>query len=560
MRKNLYSILFTLAASCLTGTMLQSCSEDEYTSTGDLFQPRFAADPAVDTLWRNKVTMAWYEVNNAKSYTVRVFNDNYYTDLFMEKEVTDPGIIIDDIPYNKKFYVMVRTNAQNEANNSQWATTGFTTLKRRDFPQLLQEVETSDITKTTAVIRWTGSHEADEYVDSISVVPTTSTTAAPMGRMLTEEEKAQGFVNVSDLLAGTDYTVTIYNSTVERKYDRPYNVVYFSTVGEPAQTIYVNLTDDFSALLAYNNDNDAVPENSEYILPAGSTYTISPFKIKKGFTIRGEEGGEKPHLICNGSWNFAENSHVKKFEMINLKVSHKAEGQYFVNADSPFQLQQATFTNVDFVGLTRGFWRHKNENEKIVKNIIIDGCIFDKCTQPSGSYGFIYLEAAKNEANGFDDLQNVTIKNTTLCRSIGRNADGTKAYDGWTNLIQANKCNNPMNIKLSAVTIYDYCPGKALINIDYAEGSTLTVERLILASGCSLLLNKKPAQLSATYRNNFATSEYSRTMTDYNGINCSSSAADIFANPANGDYTLNPANADAQLMIEAKAGDPRWIK
>ncbi len=223
-------------------------------------------------------------------------------------------------------------------------------------------------------------------------------------------------------------------------------------------------------------------------------------------------------------------------------------------------MQQATFTNVDFVGLTRGFWRHKNENEKIVKNIIIDGCLFDKCTQASGSYGFIYLEAAKNEANGFDDIQNVTIKNTTIGRSVIRNADGTKAYDGWTNLIQANKSTNPMNIKLSAVTIYDYCLGKALINIDYAEGSTLTVDRLILASGCSQLLNKKPAQLSYSYSNNFATSEYSRTMADYNGINCSSSAADVFANPANGDYTLNAANADAQQMIQAKAGDPRWIK
>ncbi len=559
MRKNLYSIIFTLAAFCFSGFMLQSCSEDEYRSTGDLFQPRFAADPTVDTLMRNKVTIAWYEVNNAKSYTVRVYNDNYYTDLFMEQEVTDPGIIINDIPYNKKFYVMVRTNAQNEANNSQWATTGFTTLKRRDFPQLLQEVETSDITKTTATVRWTVSEDADKYVDSITVVPTTSTTAASVCRMLTEEEKAQGCVNVSDLVPGTDYTVTIYNSTLERKYDRPYNVVYFSTVGEPAKIFYVTLTDDLSALLAYNNDDDAVPENSEYVLPAGSTYTISPFRIKKGFTIRGEEGGEKPHLICNGSWNFAENSHVKKFEMVNLKVSHKAEGQYFVNADSPFQLQQATFTNVDFVGLTRGFWRHKNENEKIVKNIIIDGCIFDKCTQASGSYGFIYLEAAKNEANGFDDIQNVTIKNTTIGRSVIHYADGT-TDPGWTNLIQANKSTNPMNIKLSAVTIYDYCPGKALINIDYAEGSTLTVDRLILASGCSQLLNKKPAQLSYSYSNNFATSEYSRTMADYNGINCSSSAADVFANPANGDYTLNAANADAQQMIQAKAGDPRWIK
>ncbi len=559
MRKNLYSIIFTLAAFCLSGFMLQSCSEDEYRSTGDLFQPRFAADPTVDTLMRNKVTIAWYEVNNAKSYTVRVYNDNYYTDLFMEQEVTDPGIIINDIPYNKKFYVMVRTNAQNEANNSQWATTGFTTLKRRDFPQLLQEVETSDITKTTATVRWTVSEDADKYVDSITVVPTTSTTAASVCRMLTEEEKAQGCVNVSDLVSGTDYTVTIYNSTLERKYDRPYNVVYFSTVGEPAKIFYVTLTDDLSALLAYNNDDDAVPENSEYVLPAGSTYTISPFRIKKGFTIRGEEGGEKPHLICNGSWNFAENSHVKKFEMVNLKVSHKAEGQYFVNADSPFQLQQATFTNVDFVGLTRGFWRHKNENEKIVKNIIIDGCLFDKCTQASGSYGFIYLEAAKNEANGFDDIQNVTIKNTTIGRSVIHYADGTTDH-GWTNLIQANKSTNPMNIKLSAVTIYDYCPGKALINIDYAEGSTLTVDRLILASGCSQLLNKKPAQLSYSYSNNFATSEYSRTMADYNGINCSSSAADVFANPANGDYTLNAANADAQQMIQAKAGDPRWIK
>ncbi len=44
MKSNIFKVIFSAAVMTM---VITGCSEDEYTSRGDLFQPRFATNPAV---------------------------------------------------------------------------------------------------------------------------------------------------------------------------------------------------------------------------------------------------------------------------------------------------------------------------------------------------------------------------------------------------------------------------------------------------------------------------------------------------------------------------------
>ena len=129
MIKLLRKLATAMLPALLCGTLFIGCeADDKYTKVDDLFQPRFVLEkPEVKA---NSVTLVWYKVNDATSYTVQLHQDQYYTSLFMEIETTDPYVFIDDIPYGTTFYIRVRSNAANATNNSQWKYTSASTEAR----------------------------------------------------------------------------------------------------------------------------------------------------------------------------------------------------------------------------------------------------------------------------------------------------------------------------------------------------------------------------------------------------------------------------------------------
>ena len=50
-------------------------------------------------------------------------------------------------------------------------------------------------------------------------------------------------------------------------------------------SIPVGLDDDLSAMLLNNDVDLEVPEGTEYYLPAGSSYRVTPFALMKGFRL-----------------------------------------------------------------------------------------------------------------------------------------------------------------------------------------------------------------------------------------------------------------------------------
>ena len=70
-------------------------------------------------------------------------------------------------------------------------------------------------------------------------------------------------------------------------------------------SIQVGLEDDLSAMLLDNDVDPEVPEGTEYYLPAGSSYRVTPFSLMKGFRLAGSRDGVKPVVVLEGSWSIA---------------------------------------------------------------------------------------------------------------------------------------------------------------------------------------------------------------------------------------------------------------
>ncbi len=152
MIKLLRKLATVMLPAFLCGTLLIGCeADDKYTKVDDLFQPRFVLEkPEVKA---NSVTLVWYKVNDATSYTVQLHQDQYYTSLFMEIETTDPYVFIDDIPYGTTFYIRVRSNAAKTINNSQWSYVSASTEARPEYAKLVEDVSKTEITESSP-IRW----------------------------------------------------------------------------------------------------------------------------------------------------------------------------------------------------------------------------------------------------------------------------------------------------------------------------------------------------------------------------------------------------------------------
>ena len=77
----------------LCGTLLTGCTDDKYNKINDLFQPRFVLEePEVKG---NSISLVWYKVNDAVSYTVEYYLDQYHSNLFMAQETTVPQLAVE---------------------------------------------------------------------------------------------------------------------------------------------------------------------------------------------------------------------------------------------------------------------------------------------------------------------------------------------------------------------------------------------------------------------------------------------------------------------------------
>lgn len=545
-----------VAASAVTFT---SCSEDEYTSRGDLFQPRFVLSSAVKVVNNNDAQCIWYDVNDAVSYTVELYTDQYYTNLFMAFDTTDPFFILEDLPYGTNLFLRVRSNAADPANNSRWAKANFFTETRPEFAQLLRSVSRDEIEDNAVTFSWLVDPE--NPADSFSIKPAMANTLADgtvipeITGMIPADNIASGTMRVEGLTASTLYNLNIYDTKKTRKHDKPYNSVTFRTTGPAPATIEVGLTEDLGQMLLNGNTDPDVPEGTVYSLPSGASYIISPFAIQKGFKVVGPEDGDRPVIVMNGTWSTASGAYVSIFGFENVELRNQATNQYFFNSGSSYTIEEVGLINVKFVDIKRGFWRHQNANKKVINSFLIENCWFDKCGyngNSGGSYGFFNLASAGKSAVGdYDQFDELTIRNTTFSRCWDHELNV-----GWPNFLDHSHSYLPIRFTLENCTFYDYCLNNNMIMLTSTEGSTVTIKNNLVASASGTFISLGSGSKN-TFDNNYWTTDYKQGLGAIKGIKLSVSAADIMKDPENGDYTITDKQSEVYLF---GVGDPRWLK
>lgn len=544
--KLLYRLTTVLLPALLWGALFTSCQDDQYNKIDDLFQPRFVLEkPEVKS---NSITLVWYKVNDASSYTVELHQDTYYKSLFMSVDTTEPFVFLDDIPYGTTFYIRVRSNAANAVNNSQWTYTNASTEARPEYAKLLEDVSKTEITENSAIIRW--KVDVQNPVDSISVMPMMDKTLANVSRYLTEDEKAQGRAEVTGLDKNTLYAVNIYDTSKPRKYDKPYNQATFRTAGPAAESITVGWDDDLTKLLTDNNDNAEITEGTEYFLPAGSSYRLNPFEIKKGFRLVGSTEGIKPIVTMESSWNVVAGSYISGIEFVNIEFRQEILNSYFFNSGNAYTLENISFVNCDFYGFGRGFWRHQGANNKHLMNFEMEGCKFEQCGWQTGAYGTFHLGSTDKEGNSYDHLERVIFRNCTFSRD-NNSTDGW----GWGNIFYAPNLDKPIHLEYKNVTFYSFCRNQRMINIQSAVGSELVLEGVVLASPCGEIYSIG-ANTTTSFSNNYTTKDYALGGSKINATDLDMTAAELFVDPEKGDLTIKDSNSP---IVTNRSGDTRWI-
>ncbi len=545
MIKYIYQMTKVIGAVLLGAVLFTGCEDEKYNKIDDLFQPRFVLDePKVES---NSITLVWYKVNEAASYTVELHLDNYYKSLFMTVETASPYVFLDDIPYGTTFYIRVRSNATNEINNSQWSYASAATKARPAYAKIVEDVSKTEITESSAIIRW--KKDAQNPVDSISVMPMMDKTLPAISRYLTSEEQAQGYAEVDGLTKNTLYAANLYDTNKPRTYDKPYNQVTFRSAGPSAASVQVGWGDDLTALLSKNNNDSEVPEGTEYFLPAGSSYRLTPFAIKKGFRLAGSTEGAKPVVIMEASWNVLASSYIASLEFVNVEFRQEILNSYFMNVGNSYTIENVSFVNCDFIRLGRGFWRHQGANAKHVMNFEMEGCMFSECGWQTGAYGTFHLNSYSNSIS-YDQFDRAIFRNCTF----SRDTDGTTGY-GWGNIFYAPYLDKPIYLEFKNTTIYNYCRNQRVINIESAVGSELVIEGMVLASSSGDLY-AIGANTSTTFSNNYTTKDYALGGSKMNATDLDVTAADLFVDPEKGNLTIKDQSSP---IATNRAGDTRWI-
>lgn len=536
---------FGIACLMMILVAMQSCNNNyDYDLVGDLFQPKFILEePLVEG---NSVSLVWYEINEAKSYTVEFYTDNYYSKLFEQYHTTKASFTADDIPYSTQYYIWVRANSDNPKHHSQWTKTKAKTSERPPFAKILNEVERVDIGENEVRISWV--IDLNNPIDSITLIPAQDTSALSMCRYLTEEELVKGEAHLTYLQKNTLYYANVYDNTKSRKYDKPYNQIKFRTAGPSAETIVVNRTMNLDSLLKANNENAEIPEGAEYFLETGCSFKIGSIAIKKGFKLTGSTEGTVPQIELDGSWDIADGAYISNVTFENIRFYQTIDAGYFFNSGNSWTIDEVVIYNCVFNYFKRGFWRHKSGGKyKEIGSFEMSYSMLDEVGGHSGPYGTFSINSG-----GDDNIKKAVFSHCTFMRDHYQTDDKTKNF---RHLFDYNNSAYPIHLEYRNVTICDYAYNQGLINIPAAENSTLIVENVLVAANTGVMLRGVTASTTKIFSNNYATSDHLIGVGDINGTSLSMSAEDLFVDPVAGNLTIKNPSSE---IITNKVGDSRW--
>lgn len=370
---------------------------------------------------------------------------------------------------------------------------------------------------------------------------------------LTEADMAASSLKIEGLQAATIYVVRLFNGD---------NRVGMAN----AQTTSAGPTGDYTATYSASKTMGALLDevaakaaedgNSEYsvtvIIPAGVTAIIagdpaegstdeySTLTIPSGMSVTfyGESGDAKDAIQVYKSVNIAGVHAMVKFQNLTI-TGTESQKDYMFNQSDACAVDSVVFKECKVSGFAKSFCRTQGgtyDATNYINVLSLENCVFSNIGQ---GYGFIHVDG--------------TIINNVVVDGCTFNDINEK---GKCFFMQSKYTQDIESLRIRNCTFYNFC-GSGQYFIDFKDAAygpaTFEMTNIIFGKTADETTNKNVRGTCnvADYTTNcYSLSDCYKVI---KGSTVSDkSSADVFADPANGDFTLKSG-----CGIE-KCGDPRW--
>ncbi|WP_316765609.1 fibronectin type III domain-containing protein [Pedobacter frigiditerrae] len=517
-KNNIYiSIFFLMTLIGFSGCKDDMMEEITTLNVDRTFSPTGLTASVVN---KTNVLLTWKAVNNAKTYTVEVFENADFSGTAVK---TIPNITFTQVPYtvtglsgDTQYSIRVKGVGEG-TDDSKWVTASAKT----DPEQIFSAINAAKLTANSVALNWPTGQTA------------TTITLSPgnITRTVTAAEIAAGEAIVTGLTGETLYTAKLLNGTKVR------GTITFTTLLDLGGAIAVYPTDNLATLIANANAGDV------FALFPGTYNINADITATKSISIKGAKPTDKPMI---------------KGMIIRLK------------ANAGLALKDL---DIDGTGSLNGNQAviYDEASDNAYGNLSIENCIIKNYVK-----GLIYVNVkaliesvtikgnliSNIECNGGDfidfrtglaktvNFSNNTVYNSALARDFFRmDPTGSTNFPTITSVIT-----------ISTNTLNGMCNGAAnrLLYVRLANHQIFFSKNIVANSG-GILTNQASTIIVAA---NFTGNNYFNAPTYLAGSATANAKYDTgtstslnpgFTAPATGNFTISETTLKTNGI-----GDPRW--
>ena len=370
------------------------------------------------------------------------------------------------------------------------------------------EVTVDELTHNSASFSWA------EVADAYTLVPGESPTAD--GAEAFPAGSATTFT-ASNLKGSTTYTFSVIKNgaiigyvTFETEYEAPANAIDIESF-EAFKNAITNGNGD----IALNLISD-ITLNEEVIVPATTTSltifctSTTPIRYTKA---------DKGDLVV------AADASLTKIEFYNIYCIDETTSGYLLNVKNSFQVNDITANRLSLSNF-RGIIRTQTTaNATKFGTITFNNCVITNI----GSYGILNTKVSGVE------LAKISMANTT----VNQTSSGSMFTLLQTPEITIDRC-----------TFYNLAKGKTVIDTNKVKAGSITITNTLVGMTEATKGYEGP---TLKFSDSFTTNDCSFGSKNTWGTALDISSADLFTDPANGNFTVKEAKYKVY-------GDPRWNK
>ncbi len=470
---------------------------------------------------KNKTTVElnWTPKSDASYYVVDISaNDATFATIYKTLKVNASELPIQVALEGQTLYsIRVKGVSATGVPDSKWSIITAKTLPE----QIILPSVSGDIQSNSVIVRW----PANSTVTSLVVNP------GAISRVITAQEKINGYATITGLVGDTNYTVSLNSGTNVRG-----TLVFTSLIDLSTGTV-VNPTDNLSTVIANAADGALL-----LLQPGDYTAYSGPIALSKSITIRGIFATNKPLLRVNFSI-LSGAANVKLRDLDLNGGGTLTDAIRFSSASTNYNSLAIIGCNIhDFTTTFIG----GNIASSKVASVVVDNSVVTNINMTTSGGDFIDFRLTYVASVS---LTNSTFVNCCTGRDFVRIDNAGFTGTGLNSDVLIDSCTlyNVSNIASG---------NKRILYVRFATNTSKVSNTLIAAT--TAIFSNQSTTTAPTYLNNnyFGAPSFYDTVIALNKFDVSGNYTTLdpgFANAATGNFKMSN-----QTLVGKSIGDPRW--